>query len=219
MAPDGRRFVLGADWSLRLFDQAGKELWRRPVPGAAWAVNVSGDGRLVVAAYGDGTIRWHRLSDGEELLALYPHAGPAALGAVDARGLLRRLARRRGPDRLAGEPRPGRGARVLHRLALPRPLPPPRRDRRWCSTSSTWARRSRALDREAGGTKAPEKPVAQNLPPVVHITDPTDLAAVDGGDVIVSFEAEAADPVRNVMALVNGRLALRQPRQETAGGG
>jgi hypothetical protein len=40
----------------------------------AWAVNVTGDGRLVVAAYGDGTIRWHRLSDGEELLALYPHA-------------------------------------------------------------------------------------------------------------------------------------------------
>jgi uncharacterized caspase-like protein len=53
---------------------------------------------------------------------------------------------------------------------------------------------------------------------VVHITDPADLTTVDGGDVIVSFEAEAADPVRNVMALVNGRLALRQPRQETAGG-
>ena len=73
VAPDGRRFVLGSEWSLRLFDQAGKELWRRPVPGVAWAVNVSGDGRLVVAAYGDGTIRWHRLSDGAELLALYPH--------------------------------------------------------------------------------------------------------------------------------------------------
>jgi hypothetical protein len=30
----------------------------------------SGDGRLVVAAYGDGTIRWHRVDDGRELLAL-----------------------------------------------------------------------------------------------------------------------------------------------------
>src|SRR4051794_23429809 len=27
---------------------------------------------LVVAAYGDGTIRWHRMSDGQELLAFYP---------------------------------------------------------------------------------------------------------------------------------------------------
>jgi hypothetical protein len=35
-------------------------------------VNITGDGRLVVAAYGDGTIRWHRMSDGVELLAFMP---------------------------------------------------------------------------------------------------------------------------------------------------
>ena len=86
VAPDGRRFVLGSEWSLRLFDQAGTELWRRPVPGVAWAVNVSGDGRLVVAAYGDGTIRWHRLSDGAGAAGPLPAPGPAALGAVDAAG-------------------------------------------------------------------------------------------------------------------------------------
>jgi WD40 repeat protein len=74
VTPDGGRFALGADWSLRLFDREGRELWRRGVPGAAWAVVVSGDGRLVVAAYGDGTIRWHKIEDGAELLALLPHA-------------------------------------------------------------------------------------------------------------------------------------------------
>jgi hypothetical protein len=74
VALDGERFALGAGWSLRLFGRDGRQLWRRAAPGTAWAVNVTGDGRLVVAAYGDGTIRWHRLSDGEELLALYPHA-------------------------------------------------------------------------------------------------------------------------------------------------
>jgi hypothetical protein len=41
------------------------------VPGTVWAVNISGDGRLVVAAYSDGTIRWHRMDDGRELLALF----------------------------------------------------------------------------------------------------------------------------------------------------
>jgi hypothetical protein len=35
-------------------------------------VNITGDGRLAVAAYGDGTIRWHRMSDGVELLAFMP---------------------------------------------------------------------------------------------------------------------------------------------------
>ncbi len=44
----------------------------RPVPGSAWAVNISGDGRIAVAICGDGTIRWFRMEDGVELLALFP---------------------------------------------------------------------------------------------------------------------------------------------------
>ena len=44
------------------------------MPGVVWAVNISGDGRLAIAAYGDGTIRWHRMEDGAELLALFPFA-------------------------------------------------------------------------------------------------------------------------------------------------
>jgi WD40 repeat protein len=69
--PDGRRFVLGADWTLRAFDAEGKPLWRYDAPDAVWAANVTPDRRLVIAAYGDGTIRWHRMDDGRELLALY----------------------------------------------------------------------------------------------------------------------------------------------------
>jgi WD40 repeat protein len=68
-----QHFVLGADWSVHLFDQLGHENWVDPVPGEAWHVNVTGDGRLAVVAYGDGTIRWLRLSDGKELLALFMH--------------------------------------------------------------------------------------------------------------------------------------------------
>jgi WD40 repeat protein len=67
--PDAHRFVLGANWSLRAFDAEGKQLWRHPAHGV-WAVNITGDGRLVVAASSDGTIRWHRMDDGRELLAL-----------------------------------------------------------------------------------------------------------------------------------------------------
>ncbi|MGP0092645.1 MAG: tetratricopeptide repeat protein [Xanthobacteraceae bacterium] len=71
ITPDGARFALGSDYSLRSFDAQGKQQWRKPVLGSAWGVNVTADGRLVLAAYGDGTIRWHRMSDGQELLALF----------------------------------------------------------------------------------------------------------------------------------------------------
>ncbi len=70
--PTGESFVLGTDWYLRAFDAQGAPLWSHPAPGIVWAVNITGDGRLVVAAYGDGTIRWHRMTDGAELLAFMP---------------------------------------------------------------------------------------------------------------------------------------------------
>jgi WD40 repeat protein len=74
ITPDAEFFVLGTEWQLRLFSRAGQVLWQQWVPGIAWAVNISADWLFVVAGYGDGTIRWHRLIDGEEVLALFPHA-------------------------------------------------------------------------------------------------------------------------------------------------
>jgi Caspase domain/WD domain, G-beta repeat len=69
--PDGDRFVLGADFSLRAIDAKGGQLWLRKAPEKVWAINITADGRLGVAAYGDGTIRWHRMDNGSELLALF----------------------------------------------------------------------------------------------------------------------------------------------------
>jgi WD40 repeat protein len=70
--PSGDSFVLGTNWVLRAFQADGIPLGTSSARSAVWAVNITGDGRLVVAAYGDGTIRWHRMSDGVELLAFMP---------------------------------------------------------------------------------------------------------------------------------------------------
>lgn len=70
--PSSQSFVLGTSFEIRAYDFRGAVLWGRPAHGEVWAVNIAGDGRLVIAAYGDGTIRWHRMTDGTELLAFMP---------------------------------------------------------------------------------------------------------------------------------------------------
>ena len=72
--PDSSAFALGTSFYLRLLQANGTLLWRVAAPGATWQVNVSGDGRWVIAGYGDGTLRWYRARDGAEMLALLPHA-------------------------------------------------------------------------------------------------------------------------------------------------
>lgn len=73
VAPVGGNVALGTSFHLRYYQSDGIELWRVPTPGPAWQVNVSGDGRWVLAALGDGTVRWFRSRDGVELLSLLPH--------------------------------------------------------------------------------------------------------------------------------------------------
>jgi WD40 repeat protein len=55
----------------RASDSAAEEAWRTILPAPAWSVNASGDGRYVLAALGDGTIRWYASGDGHEVMALF----------------------------------------------------------------------------------------------------------------------------------------------------
>ncbi len=73
IVPDKQTFILGTEYSLRAYDKGGAQLWRQPAPGAVWGVNIAPANKLLIATYGDGTIRWHRLDNGQELLALFIH--------------------------------------------------------------------------------------------------------------------------------------------------
>ena len=67
-------FALGTSFYLRFYKTDGRLAWRVAAPSTTWQVNVSSDGKWVVAAFGDGSIRWFRARDGIETLALLPHA-------------------------------------------------------------------------------------------------------------------------------------------------
>jgi WD40 repeat protein len=66
----GSAVAMGTDFYVRYLIASG-EVWRTVTAAPAWAVNVSEDGRVVVAGLGDGTVHWYDAKDGHELLALF----------------------------------------------------------------------------------------------------------------------------------------------------
>jgi hypothetical protein len=71
---DSRGFVLGTSFNLRAYDAKGTEISLispKSATGAVWGVDLTPDDRILVAAVGDGTIRWYRAKDLTELLALF----------------------------------------------------------------------------------------------------------------------------------------------------
>lgn len=73
-APQGGAFALGTQWSVMLVDAQGHRRWEQDLPAPARQVAFSGDGRWVVAAVGDGTLRWYEAASGQERLGAFLHA-------------------------------------------------------------------------------------------------------------------------------------------------
>lgn len=71
ISSDAEAVVLGTGWRIIRLDKAGKTIWETIPPGEALALNVTADDKILVAALGDGTIRWYRMKDGSEILALF----------------------------------------------------------------------------------------------------------------------------------------------------
>lgn len=73
ISPDRGSFLLGTEWYLRLFNRQGKEIWKIYTPEVVWGVNIARNGKVAVASFGDGTIRWYNLKDHRELMVLFLH--------------------------------------------------------------------------------------------------------------------------------------------------
>lgn len=207
IAPDASAFLLGMAASLRLFDFRGAERWSVETPAMTLAVNITADGRLAVAAFEDGTVRWYRLTDGLELLAFFPHADrrrwvawtpsgyyDASPGGEDFIG----WHVNNGPDAAADFFPAGRFRGVYYR---------PDVVSRVLAAGAEQLALSQA-DEEAGRQAAPAG-AAQLLPPVVEIVSPSDGAEVAAGEVVIRYElrAPSGEPVTAVRVLVDGRPA------------
>ncbi len=206
LVPGTDYFALGTNWSLRLFDSRGKPIWSRDAPEVVWGVNVSADGKMIVAAYGDGTIRWHRVSDGRELLALFIHPDGQRWIAWTPQGYYDASA---GADDLIGW-------QVNHGYDQAPDFFPVSQFRQRFNGRDVISRMLDTMDVDkalADADKAAGAPVAKSAPltaslltPVVEIKDPAAVSEQTSRELSLAYVARmtTSDPIEKIEALVDG---------------
>jgi hypothetical protein len=168
-------------------------------------VNIAGNGRAAVAAFADGTIRWYRLSDGRELLALFVHPDTkrwvlwtpsgyydASPGAEDLVGWHVNRGKESAADffpvgHFRGQYyRPDVIAKVLERGDEGEAL---------------------RLANEESGRQGQQVGLVQRLPPVVIIRMPLDGTEVATRELPVTFtvRSPSGEPLKGIKVLVDGR--------------
>jgi len=217
-------FVLGSDWTVRRFAQNGSQLWEQRISAPAWAINLSLDGRWVVAGLGDGSVRWFRASDGVEQLAFFAHTDKSrwivwtptgyydtSIDGEDLVGWHLNRAFNQSADYFSA----GRFRNRLYRADIIQKV--------LAAGDEKEALRSAQADLAALGTvtpvtskSAPIKPdaqlassntFAQALPPLVELRSSQRIES-GASSIPVRFEVRSPDnaPVSGIKARVNGKL-------------
>jgi len=202
IAPDASGFALGTDWTIRYFKASGEEVWTRTIPGIAWAMNTNG--KVLVAALGDGTLRWYRVQDGKEVFAFFPYRDrkrwvlwtpsgyyDASPGGEDLIG----WHMNNGRDREASFFAASRFRSAFYR--------PDVIDRVMVTLDEGEA--VRLANAESGRKEVAVASVRDKRPPVVTILSPQDGTEVNASPVTIRYDAASQEPVTSVRVLVDGR--------------
>jgi len=205
ISPDGKRFLLGTAWYLRLYDRKGREIWKVPAPDIAWMVNISGNGKVAVAGFGDGTIRWYRMEDGKELLAFFPHRDKKRWVIWTPKGYYD--ASPGGEELIGWHINNGRDkesdffpvSRFRDRFYRPDVI---------AKVFTAYdEERAVALANEEVGRKGVETEIKSILPPVITILSPMDGSTISRNELIIRYSVRnpSKEPVTRIQVLIDGR--------------
>jgi WD40 repeat protein len=198
-------FVLGTDFMLRTFDARGQQRWAQETPGFVFGVNLSSDGSIIIAACRDGTIRWHRWTDGKELLALFVNRETKAWVAWTPSGYY--MASPGGEDLIGWHVNRGW-------TQVPDFFPASRFRERFNRPDivrlvlDTRDEDAAVREANAAAKRVPEtRPLIAHLPPVVRITGPQEGSHTSTDTVTLAYAARSpsGDPVERVDVLIDGR--------------
>jgi WD40 repeat protein len=215
ISSDQKRFVLGAGFGVRAYDTQGTMLWRKSVPATTRAVNLTPDGRLVIAAFGDGTVRWYRLSDGQELLALFVNRDDLRWVAWTPSGYY--MASPGGEDMIGWTLNRGWEQAADFFAAS--------RFRERFSRADIVQQVLVTLDEgkaveaanRAANIKTDNSSAASKLPPVIKIISPADGTLVRDKDITVEYELRSPSglPVDSVEVMIDGHPTRGFARTDT----
>jgi len=205
-AANGLGFSLGTTAGIRYYDAKGTMIWKVLGSGTVWGLNISADNKVIVAALGDGTIRWYRAKDGVELLALFVEKLSQKWVAWTPTGYY--MASPGGEDLI--------GWHVNRGWEQEADFFPASRFRDRFNRPDIVQKVLTTLDEDQAVVEAngeahrdatEAKPVEEQLPPVLRITSPREGTAVSGDSVILDYVLRSPSglPVDAIDVIIDGR--------------
>ena len=203
---DSKSMVFGGDWNLYGLNREGKQIWKTATQSTAWAVNIAGNNKIVAACVGDGTIRWYRMEDGQQLLTLFVHPDRkrwilwTPSGYYDASS--------GGEDLIGWHVNQGEDSEALYY--------PASRFRDTYYRPGVIDRILETLDEEeaiqqansvANKNTTVQRTILNELPPSIKILNPTTGTTVKSNEVQLEYSIKSPDnePVTGIKVLIDGR--------------
>jgi WD40 repeat protein len=211
--PHDQIIVLGTSWWLRAIDFHGKLLWKTPVPSVE-SVNVSADGRLIVSAHSDGTLRWRRREDGKEILTLLVQNDGQRWAAWTPEGYYDASV---GGEELVGwqvDRGPEHAPDFFQAAVFRERFYRPDVIADVLDTLDIWE--ALKLADKASGRRTESAGLKELLPPVIQILSPTEGSVFTRPDLTLTYHVRSTTaPIKGVRVLIDGRAVLYQSQSQS----